>query len=72
MKDILDILADQCGCFISALKYSENLPRTIAELRALDLSRYSLTQCNEALSYLFNENFSFSTHQEVKNYLAGK
>lgn len=70
MKDILDALAEQCGCFISALKYSENLPRTMQELRAMDLSSYTLVQCNEALSYLLNEACSFESHEEIADYLA--
>lgn len=68
--DLLDTLAMQQGCFVSALNRSP-LIRNIAlsNLSRMEENEYPLAQWQEAVCYLTANKYDFKTIGEIKSFL---
>ncbi|HIS68992.1 MAG TPA: hypothetical protein IAA58_06475 [Candidatus Gallacutalibacter stercoravium] len=65
---ILDEISQNCGCYISDLKY-QPLSRLAAVLKSMGLKNYSIEELNYGLSYILNKKCSFSSPEELIDFL---
>ena len=67
--ELLENFAQQNYCFISSLRDAGTLMGYQHELLSMDLRQYSLEECNYSLSYIFGEDLSFQSYEEIEEYL---
>lgn len=70
MEDLLDIIAAELKCnYISDLPIMYHNKLTKQFVINIPDEKYSLKKWNDAVNYLLNANFNFSTVAEAKNHL---
>lgn len=70
---LIDYLSEQCGCeCVSDLKYSSHLKLELRKLLQIDSNEFALTNWNDLINYLVNEDVEFESVQEAKDYLKEK
>lgn len=68
--DLLDYLASKSGCaYLSDLHCKMNLLLIQHEITRIDPKQFSLDEWNEAAAYISQEEISFDTSSQAKEYL---
>lgn len=68
-EELLEVLADRKGCFISSLRNPLEMRDNLRVLQQIDLSEYGLEEWNDCLSYLTGREVSLQSKDDVKRYL---
>ena len=68
-EELLEVLADRKGCYISSLRNQMEMNDNLRVLQQINLSEYGLEEWNDCLSYLTGREVSLQSKDDVKRYL---
>lgn len=68
-EELLEVLANRKGCFISSLRNPLEMDKTLRLLQQIDASEYDLEEWNDCLSYLAGQNVTLKSRDAVSRYL---
>ena len=68
-EELLELLADRRGCFISSLRNPSEMNDTLKALQQISVSEYALEEWNDCLSYLAGQEVSVRSEDDVRRYL---
>ena len=70
-EELLELLANRKGCFISSLRNPSDMHETLKALQQISVSEYGLEEWNDCLSYLAGREVSVKSQDDVRRYLEG-
>lgn len=71
MIGLLDYLSEEVNCgYLSDLKNTCYHVQIVSLLKELEIERFTLSQWQETVKYIFNYNQPFESVQEIKDYIA--
>ena len=68
-EELLELLANRKGCFISSLRNPSDHNETLRLLQQISVSEYKLEEWNDCLTYLAGREVSMRSKDDVRRYL---